>query len=479
MCNLRRKQAAYVAEKEHFMDNHNISIKDIDMRFAKMLEPKRYKVTGGQENNTSFSPYDSDYARVVLSAPFRRLQDKTQVFPLRDFDFARKRLTHSIEVAAFAKSIGNYVQYQLKDRLVKINPMIIEQQWIPRILETVALVHDIGNPPFGHKGEKVIKTFFRNISKLEINDNVKKAFTKLNTEQQADFCNFDGNVQGFRILTKLCLSETNTSLNLTYPVLATLIKYPYSSLSGNKDIKDNHEIEKFGYFSSEVDIYNKITTTLELSSHQRHPLTYIIEAADDIAYCVCDVEDGYHMGTITVEDIKNAFKKAELEEWLKQKVNYNLSDELFVMKLRIVAHSQMIQDCQKQFIDKYDQYVLGTSKEPLLSCSKSASIANVFKELENNNIHSSIVTKKEKEGCEAIRLLLTNYLETLFSQRKEIPYTKEYDIFNSMSENYWNVVAHKTLNQNDVYERFQYAVDQVAGMTDTFAIETANWIRKL
>lgn len=198
----------------------------------KMISPIRFRDSRVvKDKSDGRNPFDSDYSRIMLSSHLRRLQDKAQVFPLERSDFIRTRLTHSLEVSCFARGLGLGVEKYLLDKNI-----ITENElgYIPKILEVAGLIHDVGNPPFGHFGEEVIKSYFRQLNSPSANLNVSKAFESLSLEQKEDFLNFDGNVQGFRILRKLGLARDNDSYNLTMPVLATIIKYPYSSIDGNK-----------------------------------------------------------------------------------------------------------------------------------------------------------------------------------------------------------------------------------------------------
>ena len=217
--------------------------------FIKMISPIRFRESSVKKDPTDGrNPFDSDYSRIVLSSHFRRLQDKAQVFPLERSDFIRTRLTHSLEVACFARGLGLGVEkHLLKKKIITET----EIGYIPTILEVAGLIHDIGNPPFGHFGEEIIKSYFQKIKSFSDDNLIKNAFDSLTDEQQADFLNFDGNVQGFRILRKLGLAHDNFSYNLTMPILATIIKYPYSSLEGNKKMSDGgkYSQKKYGYFT--------------------------------------------------------------------------------------------------------------------------------------------------------------------------------------------------------------------------------------
>ena len=252
------------------------------------LNPTRFRGTKVKNVATGWNPFNSDFSRISMSAPFRRLQDKAQVFPLEPNDFVRTRLTHSIEVSSVARSIGVGVEnWLLKNEHINQNKI----GHIPSILATAGLAHDIGNPPFGHFGEKCIQDFFKKNGCL---------LSGLNDEEKADLKNFDGNVQGLRLLLRLGLASDEFSYNLTFPTLATIVKYPKDSITGNQKNKKSISFKKYGFYQTDAEKHKIINETLGLSN-ERHPLCFLLEAADDICYSVSDIEDGFKKNTITLE----------------------------------------------------------------------------------------------------------------------------------------------------------------------------------
>ena len=219
----------------------------------------------------------NDYSRLIMSPALRRLKDKTQVFSLEESDFARVRLTHSLEVAHVARLLGNGIVSRLAQHIPNI-----QELYIPDILMVAGLVHDIGNPPFGHFGERTIQKFYR--EDIKKHQEILKYFESLSDQEKNDFKHFDGNVQGFRILRHLGLASDCNSFNLNKVILSTLIKYPYSSSEGNDKDSPDHRKHKFGFFAAESEAYTNICKSLHLEAGQRHPLTYLLEAADDIVY---------------------------------------------------------------------------------------------------------------------------------------------------------------------------------------------------
>jgi len=228
---IKGKREAWLASKSNKKGVIGESMKCIE-NWNNRLNPERFRGTTAKDIPPNWNPFDSDYARIVMSAPFRRLQDKAQVFPLEPNDFVRTRLTHSIEVSSVARSLGVRVENWLKE-----NQHIGQDKigHIPSILATASLAHDIGNPPFGHFGEKCIQTFFR--------DNESK-LTFLSDEEKSDLFYFDGNVQSLRLLLRLGLASDEYSYNLTFPTLATTVKYPKDSINGNKGDKSSTQLSQ-------------------------------------------------------------------------------------------------------------------------------------------------------------------------------------------------------------------------------------------
>ncbi len=259
-----------------------------------LLSEKRFRIKTQTIVSDGRNPFENDYGRLVSSAPIRRLQDKTQVFPLEQSDFIRTRLTHSLEVSYIASSIGQSIE----NWLIEIGEIDEKKRgYLSSLLRVSGLVHDLGNPPFGHFGEEAIKKFFKDYFSSDEYKKYEKLNQKdvanpiLSDREKADFENFDGNVQTLRVLSKLNYFGDEYGYNLTYSSLSSIIKYPTNSLTGNKGDSESLNEKKFGYFITEEDTYNELNTYLCLN-HNRHPAVYLMEAADDIAYSAADIEYG-------------------------------------------------------------------------------------------------------------------------------------------------------------------------------------------
>lgn len=270
------------------------------MNWEQLLSTKRNRGGSGKNRyvrNTDLrSEFEKDYHRIIGSASFRRLQDKTQVFPLDKSDFIRTRLTHSLEVSSFAKSLGQNIGENIL--VYKKDPSFTPRmkEDICSILQCAGLIHDIGNPPFGHFGEDTIREWFqKNLPVMEYHGT--PIDTILTPQMREDFYHFEGNAQALRLVSKLHFLVDENGMNLTYALLSTIIKYPVSSLEMNPksgDIKDR----KMGYYFADQEIFEDISKETGTNG-KRHPLTFILEAADDIAYKTADIEDAFVKGFLS------------------------------------------------------------------------------------------------------------------------------------------------------------------------------------
>lgn len=266
------------------------------------------------DKNYINTEFEKDYRRIVSSASFRRLQDKTQVFPLDKNDFIRTRLTHSLETASIAKQLGIMAQQVILGKETDIQAEDI--RFIPDILLCAGILHDIGNPPFGHFGETIIGDWFKNnLSEIKFKEKTLKQILKSDIDEEGqpyhDLIHFEGNAQALRLVTKLHYLDNEFGLNLTASVLNTLVKYPCSSLSINSKHK-NIKFHKMGYYFADMETMENITNITKAKRNDeflRHPLTFLLEAADDIAYTTADLEDAYKKGLFTLQQLKEFIQK--------------------------------------------------------------------------------------------------------------------------------------------------------------------------
>ncbi|WP_416325003.1 deoxyguanosinetriphosphate triphosphohydrolase [[Eubacterium] hominis] len=451
---------------------------------------KRIPEHDKNDANRFRSEMESDYHRIIRSASFRRLQDKTQVFPLDQSDFVRTRLTHSLEVASLAKLIGKQVCNAIKEGHLEQDENLPDILTVVEILNCAGLLHDIGNPPFGHFGETAIRTWFQqNLDHLMYRG--LPLSKHLDKQQLYDLYHFEGNAQALRIISKLHRVMGVNGLHLTSAVMDTIIKYPVSSLAKVKaEEKDNRSLleKKIGYFQSETDLYQQIKQNTG-TQDCRNPLCFILEAADDLAYTFADLEDGYNKGMYTFADLKqiilqsgDTYSANLLDGYLeKELISGNQNQEDFdpykTAVFTWLTRKQLF--CVSQvsitFIEHYDEIMSGSFKEELLMKSKEGALISALKKFAYKRIyqHSSIL-KIELMGNEVISFLLTRFVEAL------IPYdgeTKMGEIqekyIQLLSKNYLDNYHDECKEIDDIggklYHRLLLATDFIAGMTDSYA----------
>jgi dGTPase len=441
-----------------------------DPRWQRLLLARRFRDKASPSQYDGRDEFENDYSRLISSAPIRRLQDKTQVFPLEQSDFVRTRLTHSLEVSSIARSIGK----SLERKLIAIGkyPENLQSQ-LSSLLATAGLIHDLGNPPFGHFGEKAIQHFFE--------DHFQKNNHELSKQEQADFVNFDGNVQTFRILRKLYYLVDNNGYNLSFPTLSTIIKYPCSSIQGNipKEKRNHVKDKKFGFFASEEADFKTICSELGLNN-QRHPVTYLLEAADDIAFIAADIEDGAKLGIVTYGQIKDVLQELSEKDFIDSfKNNYQqlkATDvdqlDISIQRLRIKMQTFMVESIIDEFLSNYENIMDGSYPNELLAKGKAAELKNKLDELMKIILASKKVINIELAGWNVIQGLLREYIPACLTKEfKKNSKTKEGRLYLTISSSYRYLYESFPSYQNDTYNRIQLVTDFVSGMTDSYALQ--------
>lgn len=417
----------------------------------------------------------SDRGRIMFSASFRRLAQKTQVFALAQ-DGARTRLTHSLEVA----HVANYITDELFKKLDtcdEANSNInawktltwVQRSAIRTFVEVACLVHDIGNPPFGHFGEKAICSWFKNGAG-------NAWLNKIAENLRYDFSDFDGNKQGFRILTRLQRNGGDSySLNLTASQLAATIKYP---------VFDTNKPSKCSYFESEKEIKDELWKALSLKPNERYPLSLLMEASDDIAYCVSDLEDAAEKGLVTLQDLRDAFSDYKETETLS----------VGITKARTTFTNQMVAEVVRLVLNRISD---GSTRE-LVSIFKKNEKLDKLREVTSRKVYSSaIVLSNEITGFKVIHGLLDAFgtllgidekhflqLAKAFKEGKSIyseelkkvlsVYTREPSLLSLLPKKHLATYIEDVENNcsNELFLRMHLLVDFVAGMTDDFALDT-------
>lgn len=457
------------------------------MNWNELLNSERIRAS--HSKSTDFrSEFQKDYHRIIVSSAFRRLQDKTQVFPLEKSDFIRTRLTHSLEVSSIAKTLGQNVCSRLN--YLNINDLTPEHEAnIIDILLSAGLLHDIGNPPFGHFGEVVIQKWFtENLELLDFKG--LKLQDYLDAQMINDLKNFEGNAQSIRIVTKLHNLIDLNGMNLTKGLLSTLIKYPCNSTEIKKD--NSIIYKKMGYFYAESETFNDIIFSTGLNGC-RHPLTFLLEAADDIAYLTADIEDAAKKGIITVEkillasksyidnfigketEIKYLTEAIEKLDFLYYK-NMNHNDpQMFAMQNWIIhVQGLLMNSAVYSFTKHYDDIMCGNYQTDLFDDSFGKGLAGLLQSLAINNIFNNIQIQKLEIAAEKILgNLLTIFVPAAIKYDSDIKMSGfEKRVINLVSKSHMSVYKESSLNLDEnkkLYLRLIMITDFISGMTDSYA----------
>ncbi|WP_298341185.1 dGTP triphosphohydrolase [uncultured Algibacter sp.] len=436
------------------------------MNWEQLLSLKRYGDTNKrlrQEQDETRLGFEVDYDRIIFSQEFRSLQDKTQVIPLSETDFVHTRLTHSLEVSVVGRSLGRQVGQKILEKHPHLqNVHGYQANDFGAIVATAALAHDIGNPPFGHSGEKSIGEFFKTgagkIYKEQLTD-----------KEYQDLCDFEGNANGFKILTQSRPGREG-GLRLSYATLGAFTKYPKESLPK----KPTHHIadKKYGVFQSEKEAFVDVAKELGLVnrsdkylSYSRHPLAYLVEAADDICYTIIDFEDGINLGLIPEEYALEYLSKV-IRDNIKPENYYALDNKADrIGYLRALAIGALIKDAVAIFMKNEDAILKGTFDSALLDKSKyEAQIRDIIKISIENVYQSEEVIDKEIAGYQIINKLLTVYTNAVNHS------------FSGTASNYDELILKslpKTINfsHNSIYQRLLAVCHYVSLLSDSKAIQ--------
>jgi dGTPase len=345
------------------------------------------------------SPFEADHGRILFSNPFRRLHNKTQVFPMPENDHVHSRLTHSLEVANVGQTLGKMVGQVIVDRHGLQDSCLPEH--FSQIVGTACLAHDIGNPPFGHHGEQAISTYFKRLF-------AQGSLEGVTSEQAEDLCQFEGNAQGFRLLSRLHMCRDEGGLRLTFASLGAFAKYPQSmSQQGNRERPGG---KKFGFYHSERALFEQVAEACGLGmvngtkeAWHRHPLAYLMEAADDICYQILDLEDGVALGLLS----RSAF--AEL---MQPMVDKNCST-WNVSRIRAAVIHRLISEVYEVFLDEELNLLKGQGRSPLMECIPSTPHIDRINEAAVKVCYRApVVVKREVAASRIIENLLDHLVES-------------------------------------------------------------------
>ena len=437
------------------------------MDWDKLLNTTRLGLeTKKSKDDKTRTQFERDYDRLIFSSPFRRLQNKTQVFPLPGNIFVHNRLTHSLEVASVGRSLGHIIADRLQGKGIVADENKLRE--IGSVVATACLAHDMGNPPFGHSGEKAIRQYFREGAGY-------KWKQELDERQWQDLVNYEGNANALRILTHQFKGRRKGGFNLTYTTLATIVKYPCESVAIDKD--KAHQ-KKFGFFQTEKPTFEYLAGELGIpvsSSNsliaERHPLVYLVEAADDICYHIIDLEDAHRLGIAGFDETKSFLKnffdhqglageQAEIEETFKTVTDPK--EQIAYLRARVIG--LLTNACADIFLQYHDDILNGRMKSDIIDLLPSPydDALQAIKNFSVENIYNDrSVTEVEIAGYNVLGGLLEEFLPAV-TGAADSPYKQK---LNRLFPDQFRT------DSTAPYDRIMSVVDFVSGMTDTYALD--------
>lgn len=433
------------------------------MKWENLLSAKRWgneeRFAGNQKE--ARSEFQRDYDRIIFSSPFRRLQNKTQVFPLPGSIFVHNRLTHSLEVASVGRSLGTIFYNQMKSDDANLDescPLLVE---VGNIIASACLAHDLGNPAFGHSGESAISHYFTTGDGKVYKDQV-------NAAQWEDLINFEGNANALRILTHPFAGKGSGGFALTYATLASIAKYPCASLAGHN--KKNIYTKKYGFFQSEQSGFEKIAIEMDLIKvqdeplvYKRHPLVYLVEAADDICYNIIDLEDAHRLKILSYQEVEDLLFTLCNDPKLRERLAGMEDDDAKITLMRAKSISTLIGQCSAVFYKEQESILNGDFNQSLMDAIEEPFLSTM-KEIERISIKKiynySSVVQIEVAGYQVMGGLLEEFIPAYL--QNDSKYHKKLV----------ELIPKQFLTQEtDAYTKIQCVLDFVSGMTDIYAVE--------
>ncbi|WP_311954591.1 deoxyguanosinetriphosphate triphosphohydrolase [Mucilaginibacter terrae] len=434
------------------------------MQWEKLISAKRWGVENNDIGDTdkARSQFQRDYDRLIFSSPFRRLQNKTQVFPLPGSVFVHNRLTHSLEVASVGRSLGSIFYNNFKKQEPDLDnrlPLISE---VGNMVAAACLAHDMGNPAFGHSGESALSRYFT--------DGDGNAYrSQLSDEQWHDFTHFEGNANALRILTHPFSGKGNGAFALTYTTLASIVKYPCDAIAGH--IKGNIHQKKYGFFQSEQATFQNIANELGMIKvhdhpliYKRHPLVYLVEAADDICYNIIDLEDAHRLKILSYDKIYELLmplcNSSRMATWLEQEFE---DEDAKVSIMRAKAINNLITTCSQIFIDNQANILSGTFNHGLTDALPEpfATPWRAISKISVEKIYNyQSVVQIEVAGYKVMGGLLEEFIPAVIHNNTHY------------HQKLVKLIPKQFISKNtDLYSKIQSVLDFVSGMTDLYAVE--------
>ena len=434
------------------------------MNWKQLLSAKRwgYEERIPNEQFDARSEFQRDYDRLIFSSPFRRLQNKTQVFPLPGAVFVHNRLTHSLEVASVGRSLGRLFYNLMKKQNPNIDTEIPYLQEVGNIISAACLSHDLGNPAFGHSGEAAISSFFIEGKGLKYREMVSD-------KQWADLTHFEGNSNALRILTHAFNGKDKKGFALTYSTLASIVKYPCAAIDGH--VKGVLHRKKYGFFEPEKESYEKIATELGIAKdpnnsngYLRHPLVYLVEAADDICYNIIDLEDAHHLKILSYQEVEDLLLPLCGGEDLRHRLDSLNEKASRVELLRAKAINTLINGCAEAFVLYQDEILAGTFEKSLVD-ALNVDIVEQMKVISKISVaqiyNAPTVVQIEIAGYRVMNSLLEEFVPAYLKTNKTI-FDKK--LVAMIPEQFHT-------NNQDAYSKIRAVLDFVSGMTDVYAVD--------
>lgn len=451
------------------------------MNWKELLSKKRWGPEDSAVAGDLRSEFGKDYHRIIESAPFRRLQDKTQVFPLDKSDFIRTRLTHSLEVSSIGRSLAQNIGSSILKTGLDPAFTFKDREEMCEVLECAGLIHDIGNPPFGHFGEEAIREWFEiHLSELTY---LGRPVTDYLTDQQiGDFRHFEGNAQGLRLVSRLQFPVDENGMNLTAALMSAMLKYPNAS-DRTDPASSDVALHKMGYMTSESALYSFIQAETG-TRNRRSPMTFILEAADDIAYATADIEDAFKKGFFGYEVFLREMdaRGVRREDLKRLKDHYDFArltrstepEEYALRKWLTEMQDQLIVYATENFLTHYESVMNGSEKRELLSYGAGRRLLSALKTTAYDYAFTSASIYKTEIAANTILTYLLNTLvpSALIYDSQEKPGLMQEKYISLISGNYrqlYHRLTEKKTDSEKVYYRLLLATDSISGMTDSHA----------
>lgn len=423
------------------------------------------------------SEFQRDFDRIVFSSAFRRLQDKTQVFPLAKNDYVRTRLTHSLEVASVGRSLGVLAG----DHVLRAHPEMARTGYsagdFGAVVAAACLAHDIGNPPFGHAGESAIQAWF-NASELGCS-----VLARLAPEERADFARFEGNAQTFRILARLGMPDNAGGMQLTCATLAAVAKYPRSAHlsfpapAGISGKKHNFVYADRERFAAAAQATGLIPRRAGASCWCRDPLAFLVEAADDISYCVIDVEDAFRAGEVRYAEIEPLYRGIVTDPAAWTKAGAIATDEKRVEYLRARTIDALVTEAAEVFTAREEAMLAGAFDEELIALIPHARSLEAFRALARDRVYqSAVVLNLQSPGAAILGELLDAFVGAVEAAAAGSPPPRARAIMGFLPGQFLSADGRPAA---ELYARVLGITDFVSGMTDSYAVAVAAKLRAL